>query len=181
MPELSAKQAALVHQQLTKQTLNLVTKSNLCQVQLWCSPNCSDPFFKQMKDDFPVTLLPQSEGDLGQRMLKALTTGNRTFEHVILLGCDCPSLRQDDIVYAINALETNYDTVLAPAEDGGYCLIGMKKPHAELFDNIAWGSNTVLDKTREKILEVKSNCLELQTQWDVDNYSDYLRFMNLLS
>jgi len=178
-PDLSADQAAQVHIELTRRTLKLVTQSSLCPVQLLCSPKTSHPFFKKMEKSYALSLLPQSSGDLGQRMYTSLISGSRNYEHIILLGCDCPSLTKDDLVNALNALATNYDVVLAPAEDGGYCLIGMNKPQADLFNNIDWGSNKVLDKTRKIILELKSNCLELNTQWDVDNYSDYLRYLDL--
>ncbi len=178
MPDLSAEQAARIHQQLTRRTLELVTSSNLCPVQLWCSPDTTHSFFKQMKDDYALALLPQSPGDLGQRMYTALSSGSKTSDHMILLGCDCPSLNKEDLAYAIKALITIYDTVLAPAEDGGYCLIGMNTPQAELFNHIVWGSNEVLNKTREKILKLKLNCLELDTQWDVDNYADYLKYLD---
>lgn len=177
MPDLSAELAAETHQQLTRRTLELVTNANLCPVQLWCSPNTSHPFFKQMEDRYAITLLAQSSGDLGQRMHNAISIACNTYRHVILLGCDCPSLTYDDLVRAVNALTTYHDVVLAPAEDGGYCLIGMNQPQAVLFNNIAWGTDEVLEKTREKAGKLQLNSLELANQWDVDNYQDYLRYV----
>ncbi len=179
LPELTATQAAQFHQQMTRRTLKLVTTSNLCHVQLWCSPTVSHPFFKEMAKLYPLSLLLQKPGTLGDRMHYAIYTGKQFFEHVVLMGCDCPSLTTNDLEKAIKALATSYDSVLAPAEDGGYCLIGVNTPQAELFENIIWGSSTVLDQTREKIQKLALNCLELKTQWDVDVYADYLRFINL--
>ena len=176
MPELTATQAAQVHQQLTHRILDLVTTSNLCPVQLWCSPTLPHPFFKDITNLFSLPLFLQSSGDLGQRMHLAICSATQSFQHVVLIGCDCPSLTTEDLNEAINALVTDYDAVLAPAEDGGYCLIGVNTPQIELFNNITWGSSTVLDKTREKIQLLALNCLELKTQWDVDDYADYLRF-----
>lgn len=177
-PKLSAEQAAQVHQRLTRQTLALVTSSNLCSVQLCCSPSISHPFFSELVNTFPLTLFPQSSGDLGQRMYQALCLACKKFEHILLIGCDCPSLTPDDLEQTIKALSTNYDVVLAPTEDGGYCLIGVNNPQNELFSGILWGSAEVLNQTRVKIQILKLNCLELETQWDVDNYADYLRLIN---
>ena len=176
MPQLTAKQAAQVHRQLTRRILELVIASNLCPVQLWCSPAISHPFFKEMANLFSVSLFLQSSGDLGQRMHYALCSATQSFEYAVLIGCDCPSLTKEDLGEAITGLATDYNVVLAPAEDGGYCLVGVNTPQAELFNNITWGSSTVLDETREKIKILALKCLELETQWDVDNYADYLRF-----
>lgn len=177
IPDLTAIQAAQIHQLLTLQTLKLVTSSNLCTIQLWCSPTISHLFFQQMENKFSLTLLPQSTGDLGNRMFEALSHGNKTFKNVLLIGCDCPSLSKEDLAQGIQALQSGYDTVLAPAEDGGYCLIGSNSPQIELFSEIAWGGNKVLFQTREKVRTLALNCLELKTQWDVDNYDDYLRYV----
>lgn len=179
MPDLSADQAADVHQQLTLRTLELVCRDDLCEVQLWCSPTVSHPFFTTLEKQFSLTLFLQTNGDLGERMYKALCSGTEQFKNVILIGSDCPSLTKSDLVSAINGLDSGYNTVLAPAEDDGYCLIGSSVPRRELFANINWGSSEVLAKTREKIIALDLNCLELKTQWDVDNYQDYLRFLGL--
>ena len=179
MPELSAEQAAYVHEQLSIRTLQMALQSNLCAVQFWCSPDLSHPFFRQMQALYHLTLMQQSSGDLGQRMHTAICSGNESYQHIILLGCDCPSLNNDDLDLAIHALTDNYDSVLAPAEDGGYCLIGMNKPHSKLFEDISWGSDKVLQQTRNKLRALSLNTLEMETQWDVDNHADYLRYKEL--
>jgi len=35
--------------------------------------------------------------------------------------------------------------VLGPARDGGYYLLGVKAPHATLFADIAWSTETVAE------------------------------------
>jgi hypothetical protein len=40
----------------------------------------------------------------------------------------------------------SHDLVLGPSTDGGYWLIGLRKP-ADLFDRIEWGTPSVFDKT----------------------------------
>ncbi len=177
-PDLTPEHAAQVHKQLTLSTLTQLVSYKLCPIQLWCTPSLSHPFFIEMAETFSLTLQLQSPGDLGQRMFNALNTGLGQFGHAIIMGCDCPSLKIKDLTQAINALSTKYEYVIAPAEDGGYCLIGTNKPCPELFEDISWGNSTVLNETRKKIKASSLKCLELETQWDVDNYNDYLRYIN---
>jgi len=177
MPQLTGRQAAEAHQQLTQRTLELVCSAHLCPVQLWCAPSVDHPYFIKAACDYALTLLPQPSGDLGRRMAVALHTGIEQFGCALLIGCDCPSLTRDDLASALTALSGNYDAVLAPAEDGGYSLIGLKRPQPELFKDIKWGSSEVLAKTRLKLDALKLLCHELKMQWDVDTYPDYLRFL----
>jgi rSAM/selenodomain-associated transferase 1 len=179
MPELTADQAAKVHRQLTYQTLELVTSSKLCPVQLWCTPDIDHPFFVEMAATFPLTLHLQLPGDLGERMHHALQSNNGENRQTLLMGCDCVSLTKNDLSQALNALIANNDIVLAPAEDGGYCLIGVSNVRIkkEVFEDITWGTSIVLEQTRHKINTLGLRCLELNTQWDVDFYTDYLRFI----
>lgn len=177
MPQLTAEQASEVHQQLTWRTLGLVNSANLCPVQLWCTPSTGHPFFAKAAEAYPLALLTQPSGDLGQRMDAALAVGIKQFGHTLLIGCDCPSLTRDDLAAALVALTGNHDVVLAPAEDGGYSLIGLKQSRPELFTEINWGSSEVLAKTRLKINALELLCHELKIQWDVDTYADYLRFL----
>jgi len=178
MPELTANQAVEVHQKLTHQTLKWVTESKLCPVQLCCTPPLTHPFFIDICNTYQVTSALQSSGDLGARMNNAIISSLKQFNHAVIIGCDCVSLNQKELADTLEAL-TKYDMVLAPAEDGGYCMIGMNKPQAEIFTDISWGTSHVLDETRKKIRSSSLTCLELETQWDVDDYSDYLRYLEM--
>ena len=41
-----------------------------------------------------------------------------------------------------------HDVVISPSDDGGYSLLGMNKMHKELFQNISWSSQYVLNETK---------------------------------
>jgi glycosyltransferase A (GT-A) superfamily protein (DUF2064 family) len=69
--------------------------------------------------------------------------------------------------------------VLAPAEDGGYVLIGLNRPHPELFDNMPWGTARVLDETLNRIEHYKLRHHELNEQWDLDTAKDLARYRTL--
>jgi glycosyltransferase A (GT-A) superfamily protein (DUF2064 family) len=59
--------------------------------------------------------------------------------------------------------------VLGPSEDGGYYLIGMKKKHARLFEDITWSTEQVLAQTRERAAEAGLAVHTLPTSYDVDD------------
>ena len=41
----------------------------------------------------------------------------------------------------------NHDVVIGPANDGGYYLLGMKKLHPQIFEDIEWSTEKVLKQT----------------------------------
>ena len=89
----------------------------------------------------------QADGDLGRRMLDAF---ERAFsdgaDRVIVIGVDCPGVTEAVIGEAFNRLD-QADAVLGPSFDGGYYLIGMKKPQKALFTDIPFGTGDTLQKT----------------------------------
>lgn len=89
----------------------------------------------------------QGEGDLGARMARSLAHAfDSGAEQVIIIGIDCPGINSDILTQAFEQLHT-YDLTLGPAIDGGYYLIGLCHLIPELFVNIDWGTNQVLQQT----------------------------------
>jgi rSAM/selenodomain-associated transferase 1 len=176
IPELTAEQAAELHIELSMKTLQRATQSRLCPVQLWCAPTTDHEFFNASKSAYPVALKQQQGADLGQRMHHAFCSALADYSHALLVGCDCPSLTEQDLEQALAALNQENEVVLAPAEDGGYVLIGLNRPQPELFDNMPWGTARVLDETRNRIERYKLRHHELSKQWDLDTPEDLERY-----
>jgi rSAM/selenodomain-associated transferase 1 len=178
MPVLSAEQARQVHIELTERLLKLLHETALCPVQLWCSPHCDFDFFQQQAAKYPLTLHQQPDCGLGERMSYALNAGLQNFKQSLLVGCDCPSLTADDFRQALTALKQGADVVLAPAEDGGYVLIGVKQSQSELLNDVEmpWGTSQVLDITRKRIKQQQLKASEIRQQWDVDTPEDLARY-----
>lgn len=87
---------------------------------------------------------PQHEGDLGNRMSKALGDClHQGASATVIIGSDCPGLTAGLLIEAFDRLSES-PVVLGPANDGGYYLIGLRKPFPELFCGIAWGGDKVL-------------------------------------
>src|SRR5205823_11592800 len=59
--------------------------------------------------------------------------------------------------------------VLGPSQDGGYYLIGLKRPHRNLFERIAWSTADVLAHTIERAAEINLRVEFLPTWYDVDD------------
>ena len=173
---LTAKEAMQVHIKLSLNILQLTTQNNICPVQLWCMPSIDHPFFTASIQTFNVTLERQQGDNLGERMNKAFLSAFKTYSRALIVGCDCPSLTEQDLKDALNALNQENSCVLAPAEDGGYVLIGLNQPHPELFENMPWGTEQVLKQTRIRIKQYNFRHRELKEQWDVDAPEDLKRY-----
>lgn len=88
----------------------------------------------------------QEPGDLGYRMASAFAAAfNEGCRRAILIGTDNPSITLALLNEALLALGDN-DLVLGPTLDGGYWLIGMKRPLA-VFEGAVWGTERVLAQT----------------------------------
>lgn len=179
-PALTAEQAADVHVQLTERALKLATQSRLCPVQLWCAPSIDHDFFTASAAAYRLELKQQQGTDLGERMHLAFESALAAYSHALLMGCDCPSLTESDLEEAIKALREDQDLVLAPAEDGGYAMIGLNRPCSELFTGMIWGTSQVLAQTRARIDQLHLRHYELSEQWDLDTVRDLDRYRALL-
>lgn len=176
-PVLTPEQAVDAHRQLTRYTLDRVFRQPLCDVQLYCAPDRQHAFFAQCASDYPLTLKTQRGDDLGARMHHALSEALTQYPHAILIGCDCPSLTRDDFWQALTVLQQGRDLVIAPAEDGGYVLIGLNAPQPALFENMHWSHGQVMTITRQRAANAALLVHELALQWDVDTVADWMRFL----
>ncbi len=120
----------------------------------------------------PRRFVPQTPGDLGQRLLAAISRAHRGGAAKILVtGSDCPDLRESHLAEAIAALDA-VDLVLAPAADGGYTMIGLRRPEPRLFESMPWGGPAVLETTLERARELGFSVRLLETLRDIDEAAD---------
>lgn len=114
----------------------------------------------------------QQGNDLGERMEYAF---RKSFlegaSKVVIIGSDNPWLQTHHITQAFDALQ-HADAVIGPAEDGGYYLLGMRRPFFQVFKNKSWSTETVLKDTL-KDLHGKDVIL-LETLNDVDRAEDLI-------
>ena len=117
----------------------------------------------------------QRGADLGERMHRALARALRRHRGAIVIGSDCPELRPADLARAARWLAGGCDVVLAPAEDGGYVLIGARRLSPRLFSGIAWGGPAVYEATVQRLAALGYRWRALRTLWDVDRPQDLER------
>ena len=123
--------------------------------------------------------LPQSGGDLGERMASAFASAfSKNAKQAVLVGTDFPDLPSLIIHDAFNALST-HDAVIGPSNDGGYFLIGFTR-HGflpDVFQGIQWGTPSVFSET-VKIFKKKQHAVHILPEWwDIDTHGDLLEFI----
>ncbi len=148
IPALGPEGAAQFQRQMTEHLLKRFQRV-CCHHQLTLEVHFTGGTPAQMLNwlGHQVVLRPQCEGDLGRRLSYAFEQGFAAgLRRVLMVGSDCPGIDNRQIAKALTQLET-HDVVLGPAEDGGYYLVGLKKPQPKLFEAISWGQSCVLRQT----------------------------------
>jgi rSAM/selenodomain-associated transferase 1 len=167
IPRLGAWRAAQLHARLTLRALCTARMSGE-EVELHGTRRHS--FFRTLNVRFRL----QRGNDLGERMYRALSKARKP---AILIGTDCPALAPADLRRAMRWLRGGCEVVLAPAEDGGYALIGARRLSERLFEDISWGTPQVYADTLKKLRGYRWRAL--RTVWDVDRPEDLERLRSL--
>ena len=113
---------------------------------------------------------------LGTRMLSCLQSlTSLSFKSSVIIGSDSPTLPKAHIEAAFDLLENEHDAVLGPAEDGGYYLVGCRRPRPGMFDDVSWSSHQTLAQTRTAF-GAQGYRTRLAPLWsDVDSIEDVRR------
>jgi rSAM/selenodomain-associated transferase 1 len=174
IPSIGAEGAAELQAFLFQRTIQTALTSPLRPITLWCAPDCAHPIFRSARQEYGFTTHVQAGDDLGERMFGAferLTCRSPT----LLIGTDCPILSADHLMRCAAALVGGADAAFIPAEDGGYALIGLRKPVWRLFEGMPWGTADVMRLTRDRLREEHLSAFETDQLWDVDTPADYYR------
>jgi len=157
IPLLGAEGAARLHARLVAYALATARTARLGKVELWSTRR-------------------QRGADLGARMRHAFAHTLRRAARVILMGADAPALRPSHLRRAARWLAGGADAVFAPAEDGGYALVALRRAAPpRLFEGIEWGGPHVMAQTRARLAALGWRWRELPEVWDVDQPEDVAR------
>ena len=128
------------------------------------------------------SLLPQRGDKFGERLYFAVEDLFECgFESVCLIDSDSPTVPAKNFEQAAELLSASEDrVVLGPSDDGGYYLIGMKKPHRYLFEQIDWSTEHVLNQTIQRATEIGLEIKLLPAGFDVDDDASLRRLCNEL-
>ncbi len=113
--------------------------------------------------------------DLGARMNTAFTQALVEHDKAVIIGSDCPTLTPEIVTGAFRQLD-GHDYVIGPATDGGYYLLGMKKPTPGLFNNMVWSTENVRSETLRRIRQMGRSYYLLPELSDIDVAEDWERY-----
>lgn len=116
-------------------------------------------------------LLIQRGDDFGARLTNAVEDLLQLgFSSCCLINSDSPTVPVENFRAATAQLQRDGDrVVLGPSDDGGYYLIGLKKLHRTLFQEIDWSSERVLDQTLTQAKKIGLPVHLLPNGFDVDD------------
>ncbi|OKH17084.1 TIGR04282 family arsenosugar biosynthesis glycosyltransferase [[Limnothrix rosea] IAM M-220] len=169
IPALGAAGAAALQKQLTEHTLEQVSGltadvtiyfsgGGLLQMQAWLGEHWR---FK----------LQRGKG-LGDRLIHSIQQSKKNdYQRTVVIGIDCPEITAEILEEAFVALE-QHDVVLGEATDGGYYLIGLQQLIPELFQDMAWGIDTVLTETLRRTAKLNLSTKILRPLNDIDYPED---------
>ena len=172
-PPLSADQASGLYQCFLEDTLDLARAVPDAARILAFAPRDEASFFGGLAPDF--TLIPQVGRDLGERLDNALACCfGEGFSRSVVVGSDSPTLLAAHIARAFDLLE-EADVVLGPCDDGGYYLVGLKRPQPGLLRRVRMSTPTVLRDTLALAKREGLRVALVPPCYDVDTVEDLMR------
>jgi rSAM/selenodomain-associated transferase 1 len=146
------------------------------------TPIGSEHFFDGISSN-GVRMLAQRGASFGDKLFHALADLlGEGYESAAIMDADSPTLPREYLVRAFEELQRAGDrVVLGPAADGGYYLIGIKRPHRQLFDRITWSTELVLGETIERAREIGLEVVLLPEWYDVDSVAELHRLRRELA
>jgi rSAM/selenodomain-associated transferase 1 len=175
-PPLSPEQAAALYECFLRDTLDMMRQVPNVQPAVAFLPAEARSYFVELAPDFELV---QQEGlDLGARLDNALTHYlGLGYRHVAIMDSDGPTLPAACLSAAFEALAGEADVVLGPCDDGGYYLIGLKRPAPRLLREVRMSTPRVLDDTLALAAEEGLHVELLPVWYDVDDVTSLARLV----
>lgn len=173
VPPLSAADAAELNTAFLQDIIgNLQSAGREVDIASYVAfgPAGSEPFFRAcLPENLPLIecCLPLFGDCLYHAVCALLQRGHAA---ACVLNSDSPTLPTRLLVMAARALAQPGDqVVIGPSTDGGYYLLGLKRAHRRLFDDIDWSTARVLEQTQHRAAELGLNVTLLDPWYDVDD------------
>jgi hypothetical protein len=179
-PPLTPEQAAALYECFLLDTLDLVRGVSGVQPVIAYSPLEAADYFAHLAPDFER--IPQVGLDLGARLDNALTEYlHRGVRRVAIMNSDGPTLPLAHLMAAFDRLAGDADVVLGPADDGGYYLIGLKRPAPRLLREVRMSTPHVAADTLALAAEEGLRVALLPPWYDVDDVQSLERLKRELA
>jgi len=176
-PYLSPADAATLYECLLADIVAKLEKHKGSEFWLAFAPG-GEEYFSQ--NYVGIRLLAQRGKDLGERLHHVFVDlFRRGYGEIVVADSDSPTVPLSSIDQAYKQLsEEGCDLVLGPSDDGGYYLIGLKRPTEPIFYDIPWSTESVVDTTLERAGELALRVGLLSPAYDIDVEEDLKRLWN---
>jgi rSAM/selenodomain-associated transferase 1 len=136
-------------------------------------PAAAEIYFTELAPDFE--LIRQEGSDLAARLNNALSHYLQLgYERAVIMDSDSPTLPANCLIAAFEALD-KADVVLGPCDDGGYYLIGLKRPAPRLLLEVQMSTSTVVADTLALATEEGLRVKLLPVWYDIDDVATLRR------
>ena len=175
VPPLTPEGAAELYQCFLRDALDLARSIAAATPIVAISPPESADYFRALAPD--LEQLPQIGESLAERLEHVLTRClEQGFDQVVAISSDSPTLPAGHVAEALSRLSDEaVDVVLGPTDDGGYYLIGWKRPLPELVRGIEMSTPSVLSDTLERAAAAGVRASLVDSWYDVDQAADLER------
>jgi rSAM/selenodomain-associated transferase 1 len=189
VPPLTPDEAATLNACFLRDTTTAISTAlvcgkrsgkNACGVAVYTPVGWEDAYADILPSDFD--LVPQRGESFGERLFFAAEDLFKCgFDSVCLIDSDSPTVPSSSFAQAVEFLSSPGDQfVLGPTDDGGYYLIGLKEPHREMFEQIDWSTERVLDQTKARAKEIGLEVKLLPMCYDIDDSTTLRHLCNEL-
>jgi len=178
VPPLTPEQAAELNRCFLRDTATAISEADTTDAQgigVYTPVGVEAAYIDILPLDF--FLIPQRGETFGDRLLFAaedlFACG---FEAVCLIDSDSPTVPASAYEQAVKLLQQSGDRAfLGPCDDGGYYLIGVKRPIRTLFEGIDWSTELVLQQTLQRASDISLEVVLLPSNYDVDDHASLER------
>ena len=174
-PPLSAADAADLYACFLRDVIDLACALPGVTPFIAYAPQEAAAYFQALAPG--VQLIPQVGETLGERLNFVLTYCQQAgYNQVAAMNSDSPTLPQYYLAQAFEELNhAGTDVVLGPCEDGGYYLIGWKRPYPRLVRDVEMSTPQVLQDTLTLAADEGLRVALLPAWYDVDDAADLRR------
>ena len=168
-PPYTPEQAASLAAAALHDTLAAVRRAPGVRPVL-CLAGHDAPAHPRCADCRTAPVVAQRAGDLGVRIAAAFAdvAGDGP---AVLVGMDTPQVRPAQLAAAAAALRTA-DAVLGPADDGGWWLLGLRRPRAGLFDGVPMSTARAGAEQLQRLTDSGLRVVAAPRLRDVDTAAD---------
>jgi rSAM/selenodomain-associated transferase 1 len=178
-PPLTHLQAAALYEALLLDTIAMLAALEVVDLAIAITPPESKVYFQKITPGGTL-LLPIEGVDIGDCLVQALgQLLDSSYRKVIALNADGPSLPMAYLHQALESLEHN-DVVIGEGYDGGYYLVGLKRLHKVLFQDITWSTHMVLAQTLDQASRAGLSVSLTPAWYDIDTIQDLRRLISEL-